>query len=114
MKQILKLFILILIISILSSCTTNLGYKFKVKVLENNTISHLKVNSRDFHDYSNGDTIWLNMETHVADDTCENAMKAVIIIDNKKECSEGKGILIGIVLICIILILTGVILTLLS
>ena len=58
--------------------TVNNSYvKFRVKVIENNTITYME-GARNV--YKNGDTVWLDLTSHEVCDTCSTAVKAVIEI----------------------------------
>ena len=51
----------------------------RVLVLENNTVSYVHVPRGLDSVYRNNDTIWVNLETHKIDDTCNTTMMGVLI-----------------------------------
>lgn len=67
-------------ISIVSCQETQPPYKVRrVLVLENNTVSYVHVPRGLDSVYRNNDTIWVNLETHKIDDTCNTTMMGVLI-----------------------------------
>lgn len=59
--------------------TTPPPYKTKrVVVLENNTVSFVRIPIGLDSVYRISDTVWVNMETHRIDDTCSTTMMCVI------------------------------------
>jgi len=72
----------------MTSCTSNASGNapiyntVRIKVLENNTINHLRIPNNLMTVYTYGDTVWVDLERHVLDDTCDSAMQCVI--DNVK------------------------------
>lgn len=91
LKTIIYMFSIILIASIISACIKYLlqdedkakeNTEFmtvKVRVLENNTISFVLVPIEMNTVYDKGDTVWINLETHLIDDLSVYTMLAVII-----------------------------------
>ena len=51
---------------------------FRVKVLENNTISFVRVPKYLSAVYTYGDTVWVNFDRHLIDDTCNTTMQCVL------------------------------------
>lgn len=51
---------------------------YRIKVLENNTISHLRIPTNLNTVYTYGDTVWVDMARHMLDDTCDVTMQCVI------------------------------------
>lgn len=47
-------------------------------VLENNTVTYCNIPSNLSNLFKENDTVWLNLDTHQIDDTCDSAMKAVL------------------------------------
>lgn len=69
----------ILVLSILNGCDEPADYVCRAKVLESNTIVILKVTANQRNLLNQYDTVWVNMITHKIDDTCNTAMKCVIL-----------------------------------
>jgi hypothetical protein len=78
----MKKFLLMVTIAFsIVSCTepTSPVYKTKrVVILENNTISFVRIPSSLDSVYKVNDTVWVNLVTHKIDDTCNTTMMAVI------------------------------------
>lgn len=51
----------------------------RVVILENNTVSYVHVPRGLDSVYRNNDTVWVNLETHRIDDTCNTTMMGVLI-----------------------------------
>lgn len=51
----------------------------RVRILENNTVTHVDIPSSEEKLYKPNDTIWINLSTHKIDDIDTSAMKAVIL-----------------------------------
>lgn len=84
MKPILAMIITVImgvaLIGAIGYSLSSSNYIYRVKVLENNTITWAK-SSVDVYD--TGDTVWVNLEDHFIDDTSNVTMKCVIL-ENKK------------------------------
>lgn len=84
MRQLLILFVVFVMVS----CNDETNYdqgpglvkRVRAKVLENGMITYCFIDSQDAEKeiYVPGDTVWLNMQTHMIDDTTENTMKVVL------------------------------------
>ena len=48
------------------------------RVLENNTMTFVKMTYEEALLFRPLDTVWVNLETHKVDDTCRSAMKCVL------------------------------------
>jgi uncharacterized transporter YbjL len=55
------------------------GYLNRVKILENNTISYVNLNTNQKNTINFYDTVWVNLDKHTVDDIDTVAMKGVII-----------------------------------
>jgi len=66
----------ILLICLLISCKR--GHVIKVRVLESGTVTLCDVTASEAYNLTVGDTIWVDLEKHILDDTCSTAIKAVI------------------------------------
>jgi hypothetical protein len=78
-----KLMLMVAIAISIASCqhpeSTPPLYKTKrVVVLENNTVSFVRIPTGLDTVYRNNDTVWVNMETHKIDDTSSTTMMCVI------------------------------------
>lgn len=51
---------------------------YKIKVLENNTTSHVRIPTHLSNIYSYSDTVWVDLATHTINDTLDNTMQCVI------------------------------------
>lgn len=70
----------------LTSCDDPKSGRIKVRILESNTVTLLKVDEQEFNSLERRDSVWVNLDTHVIDDTCNTAMKCVV---------ESKTIIYG-------------------
>lgn len=50
----------------------------RVIVLENNTVTHLNLMQRQWNITKVNDTVWVDLNTHTINDTCNTAMKCVV------------------------------------
>jgi len=74
----------IIILLLNSSCTSSVSgnrpafITHRAKVLENNTITFVRIPDYLSKVYSYGDTVWVDMAKHIIDDTSDVTMQCVI------------------------------------
>lgn len=79
------------------SATANIAEKaakdsiVRVLVMENQTISFVRIDKNIISAYNNGDVVWVNLATHRIDDVNETAMKAKLIMGNPNKFYNGEG-----------------------
>lgn len=59
------------------------GKVVKAKVLENATVTYAWLNDEQYSTLKNLDTVWLDLAKHEVNDTAENTMMAVLLIDKR-------------------------------
>ncbi len=52
----------------------------RIKVLENSTISYVRLDTTQLKVLHDQDTIWVNLATHLMDDTCNTTMGSVVYL----------------------------------
>lgn len=89
-KNLLIVFVLVIIGLCMSSCDSKSGkwnqkppentsvsvFPVRARVLENSTMSYVDLTFKQKLLFQSGDTIWLNLDTHLVDDTAQFTMKA--------------------------------------
>ncbi len=73
----MKTFLFLILVLLATSCEEP-SYHQRVKVLENGTVCLIILDKFE-NNYMIGDTVWVDVELGVIDNTCPTAMKCVLI-----------------------------------